>query len=450
MNGYRDVNVAVGQLAARPLEEADDALDAVFDAISRAGRLGVGLLVLPECAYPAYHLGSPARYRSAPLLGSEALVQRLSAATRETGLHLVIGLVEPDAGRLYNAALLIGPDGRCLGSYRKQFLWDYDHDYFTPGASIDVVETAIGRIGMLICADARAPEIVATLAGRGAELVAMPTNWVNTARRPGEFYNPQPDFLIPARCREFGLPFLCANKSGQEDDETRFCGLSCIVLPDGSTAAQAGPTEQGVIAAELAVGPPGMASIPPACRDRLLADRSAEAPPCDRRRIGLCVVRSRDDLDRLLNDRKGIAVVSESLDDPGPPAPGESSSMRVVPRPRAPGLTMLDGVSIGCAVGADADGFAWPRVLALDGAEIICLFDHPADLRILRTRAVENRVFVAAITHEWVALIGPDATVLGQDARVAVAEVDVADAADKTVAPQTDIFAERRPASYEL
>jgi hypothetical protein len=40
--------------------------------------------------------------------------------------------------------------------------------------------------------------------------------------------------------------------------------------------------------------------------------------------------------------------------------------------------------------------------------------------------------------------------VLGEDRRLATAEVDLAEATDKTVAPQTNIFAESHPASYRF
>jgi len=442
------ITAAAGQLRARPLEQADDALDAIIQAVRQAGRLGVDLLVLPECAYPAYNLRSRTTYEATSLLGYDALIQLLCDNARASGLHLVVGLVEPHADQLHNAAVLIGPDGQVIGTYRKQFLWDNDHDYFTPGKAIDVFETALGRIGILICADARAPEVVATLTAERAELVALPTNWVNATHLPGEFYNPQPDFLIPARCREFGLPFICANKSGQEDAETRFCGLSRVVVPDGTTAAETGPTGEAIVVAELAPNAAPAPQMPADCRRRLVSSRPPTEPPVGECLVTLAVARSDDDRARLTPQRRCIAMTGRPTDPTSFQV--HRRELTVVEPPSAPGLRSAGGNTIGCACGADADGFGWPRTLALRGASVLCLFQTRADLDLLRTRAIENRVFVAALTEEWGAVIAPDGAVLARDHRLAMADVDLADAADKTVTPRTHVFAERRPRSYRF
>ena len=104
---------------------------------------------------------------------------------------------------------------------------------------------------MVICAETRAPEILATLAADGAELLAMPTCWVNGSRTPGQFANPQVDFLIEARAREFGLPFVCADKSGLELAGVGMSGKSRIVAADGSLVAEAPATGETVIIARI-------------------------------------------------------------------------------------------------------------------------------------------------------------------------------------------------------
>ena len=468
MGADRTIHVAAGQLQARPLERADDALDAIRALIRSAGRFGVDLLVLPECAYPAYHLRSRSAYDAAPILGYEGVIQLLSAEARSARLHLVVGLVEkkgvrnllperpggcfaqkvPDTFYMYNTAVLIEPAGHVVGAYRKQFLWDYDHDTFTPGESIDVFETGVGRVGMLICADARAPEIVATLAADRADIVAMPTNWVNAANSPDAFYNPQPDYLIPARCREFGLPFICANKAGAEDDETRFCGMSRIVAADGTTLAEAGPSDESVVVAELTVTPARVRAIPHACRDRLLTDLPADRPPVVETRVLLTAARSADDLPGPPQAGTRLVMIDRPEGSPG--LPDDDAQPSFVSRPNSPALRVVNGVTVGCVVGADVDGFAWPRAFALQAAQVICLFGGRSDPDLLRARAAENRVFVAALTDDRALLIAPDATVLGDEARTVTAEVDLADAAHKTVAPGTDVFAERRPNAYRL
>ena len=59
-----------------------------------------------------------------------------------------------DGGKIYNALVYIGPDGKCLGDYRKSFPTQGEmEDGFTPGGGANVVETPAGRLGGVICFD---------------------------------------------------------------------------------------------------------------------------------------------------------------------------------------------------------------------------------------------------------------------------------------------------------
>ena len=51
--------------------------------------------------------------------------------------------------------------------------------------------------------------------------------------------NPQPEFLVSARAREFSVPFVCANKAGRETETVAFCGRSMVVRGDGTILAEA-------------------------------------------------------------------------------------------------------------------------------------------------------------------------------------------------------------------
>jgi hypothetical protein len=107
-----------------------------------------------------------------------------------------------------------------------------------------------------------------------------------------------------------------------------------------------------------------------------------------------------------------------------------------------------------CVSGDAVRSFAASRVAALDGAEMLIFTDAPDDLALLRTRAVENRVFVVAVNEQAAMIIGPDGELLAKvdsgNAGEAVAEIDLAAAGDKNVAPRTDIFAERRVNLYRF
>jgi predicted amidohydrolase len=90
-------------------------------------------------------------------------------------LHIVAGLVERDGPLVYNTAVLLGPDGRLAGKYRKVCLpRDEVSGGFCPGTDYPVFETRFGKVGLMICYDGFFPEVARELSNRGAEIIAWP------------------------------------------------------------------------------------------------------------------------------------------------------------------------------------------------------------------------------------------------------------------------------------
>jgi len=95
-------------------------------------------------------------------------------------LHLVVGLVERDAHLVYNVAVLFGPDGKLIGKYRKVTLPRGEVEIgVAPGKDYPVFDTALGKIGMMVCYDGFFPEVARELSNRGAEIIAWPVAGCN-------------------------------------------------------------------------------------------------------------------------------------------------------------------------------------------------------------------------------------------------------------------------------
>jgi predicted amidohydrolase len=90
-------------------------------------------------------------------------------------LYIVAGLVERADHLIYNVAVLIGPDGRIVGKYRKVALPRGEIEAgLAPGNEYPVFETRFGKVGMMVCYDGFFPEVARQLANRGAEVIAWP------------------------------------------------------------------------------------------------------------------------------------------------------------------------------------------------------------------------------------------------------------------------------------
>ncbi len=94
---------------------------------------------------------------------------------REHDLYIVAGLIERDRHLIYNVAVLIGPDGKVAGKYRKVCLPRGEIEGgVTPGHEYPVFDTRFGKLGMMVCYDGFFPEVARALTNRGAEVIAWP------------------------------------------------------------------------------------------------------------------------------------------------------------------------------------------------------------------------------------------------------------------------------------
>lgn len=236
------MRAAVAQIEPK-LGEPERNLEACLARLEEAAAAGAKLLVLPECAIPGYMFDSAEEAlpfaEEIPGPSSEALEREC----RRLGMHVVCGLLERDGDALRNAAVLVGTDG-LIGTYRKTHLPFLGVDRFAvPGDELAVYDTALGRIGVEICYDLRFPEVTRTLALRGAELVAHPTNFPMAAKI-------QTELITVARAAENRIFLLTANRVGKER-WGEFCGWSQIVDPYGRRLAEAGETEEALLVADV-------------------------------------------------------------------------------------------------------------------------------------------------------------------------------------------------------
>src|SRR2546425_3023115 len=236
--------VAAAQIEPK-LAEPERNLEACLARLEEAAAAGAELLVLPECAIPGYMFESAEEAlplaEEVPGPSSEVLERE----SRRLGMHVVCGLLERDGDALRNAAVLVGPDG-LVGTYRKTHLPFLGIDRFVvPGDELSVYETPLGRIGVEICYDLRFPEVTRTLALKGADMVAHPTNFPMAAKI-------QTEVITLARAAENRVYLLTANRVGKER-WGEFCGWSQIVDPYGRRLAEAGETEEALLVAEVDV-----------------------------------------------------------------------------------------------------------------------------------------------------------------------------------------------------
>src|SRR5438094_70009 len=114
----RTARIALLQLPAFSVDEAQASLDYTLARIDDAAREGPDLIALPEVTYPAYFLG-PAPRKIAGPPPSEAM-ERIASKARAHNAYIAVGAaIEGQDGGYGNGAALFGRDGSVVGLYRK-------------------------------------------------------------------------------------------------------------------------------------------------------------------------------------------------------------------------------------------------------------------------------------------------------------------------------------------
>jgi predicted amidohydrolase len=140
--------------------------------IAEAARQKADLVVLGE-TLTFVGLGKKYHEVAEPIPGPST--EYFAKLAKKYNLYIVPGLLER-AGRLvYNVAVLIGPDGKVVGKYRKVCLPRGEIEGgVAPGSAYPVFVTRFGKVGMMVCYDGFFPEVARELSNNGAEVIAWP------------------------------------------------------------------------------------------------------------------------------------------------------------------------------------------------------------------------------------------------------------------------------------
>jgi predicted amidohydrolase len=236
------ISLAVGKVQANR--------QSLRSAITQAANAGAQVVVVPELANTGYMFANIDELRGVaePLDGPT--VREWVALAEEHNLIIVGGFAEiATSGEVYNSAVLVDATG-VRACYRKAHLWNNEKvDLFTPGTGAPpVVDTAVGRIGVMICYDLEFPEWVRTAALAGAELLCCPVNWPLYPAPAGE--RPIEVVKVQAAAATNRMFVAVADRAGRERGQD-WLGGSVITDADGFPLTTLSLGEPGIHCAQL-------------------------------------------------------------------------------------------------------------------------------------------------------------------------------------------------------
>ena len=249
--GLAQINTTVGDL--------DGNVAKVLEYAAQAGELGVDLVAFPELTvtgYPPEDLLLRDRF----VLDNKVALGRIVEASQ--GPTLIVGFVDGEGGKIYNAAAVIH-DGRLVGVYRKQLLPNYgvfdEMRYFCAGVEAPVFEIGGVGVGVNVCEDiwySDGPTRAQALAG--AEVI-ININGSPFHAGKGRFR----EEMLAARAADSTVAVCYVNLVGGQD-ELVFDGGSMVFDERGELIARAAQFEEELLVCDLAVTKERVAKDAPA------------------------------------------------------------------------------------------------------------------------------------------------------------------------------------------
>jgi predicted amidohydrolase len=176
VDASRTVRVAVCQTLCID-SDVEGNLQRVANGARQAVAIDAEIACFPEAAIIGW-INPEAHAHAEPIPG--ALSDRIAAIARANEIMIAIGLTERDGERTYDSAILVDSTGEILLKHRKiNTLEGLIDPPYASGSVHDVtaVETRIGRVGMLICADTFIEANVDAAGAASPDILIVPYGW---------------------------------------------------------------------------------------------------------------------------------------------------------------------------------------------------------------------------------------------------------------------------------
>lgn len=198
------------------------------------------LLVFPELSLSGYAFDDKNEFKKYSFQRDDKIFDDLVQLCKKDSKTIVFGFSEKEKNDLYNSAIAITKNGKKF-VYRKTHLFFYEKKLFKTGdTGFFVIDIDGMKFGMMICFDWIFPEAARTLALKGADVLAHPSNLVM----------PYCQNAMITRSLENLVYSITANRIGKER-EYSFTGQSQIVSPKGEIIFRAEREDEKIFITQI-------------------------------------------------------------------------------------------------------------------------------------------------------------------------------------------------------
>ncbi|MBO9571759.1 MAG: carbon-nitrogen hydrolase family protein [Chitinophagaceae bacterium] len=170
------VKVAMAQMDVKG-NDIETNLKSAERLVADAAKGGAQIVILPECMDIGWtHPGS---LQNATTIPDGKVYTKLVELAKKNNIYICSGMTEKDGAKHYNTAVFINPKGELLLKHRKINELGIGKPYYAVGDRLNVVDTELGRFGVMICADALPWDrsITTALARMSPDIILSPCSW---------------------------------------------------------------------------------------------------------------------------------------------------------------------------------------------------------------------------------------------------------------------------------
>ncbi len=221
-------------------EELERNLNFVISSLQKLSEEEVKLVVLPELWAAKFDKEKAEKLWDF----SQVALNEVSSLSKKYEMVIAGSLIEKEGSDYFNTAYVVDALGNEIARYRKVHLFSMagEDTYFKSGTEKVVVDTEVGKLGVIICYDLRFPELARGLALNGAEILVVPAQWPKARIEHWRT-------LVLARAIENQSFVVACNRTGLDKKE-EYPGHSLIIDPWGAILSKGGE-EEGFIIAEI-------------------------------------------------------------------------------------------------------------------------------------------------------------------------------------------------------
>lgn len=244
------IHQAVGQICSTSSLTAN--LSQCRTVIQKAVKAGAKALFLPEASDYISH-GPEESLSLCQPVSTSPFVLGLQAEARKHRLPIHVGIHEPSETKhkhIKNTLIWIDENGNITNRYQKLHLFDLDlsdsggpkmkeSDSIEPGNEMPApFDTALGKVGSLICFDLRFPEVALALKRQKADIITYPSAFTPSTGKAHWHV------LLRSRAIETQTYVIASAQCGAHNDKRTSYGHTIVIDPWGTVLAELGGWEE--------------------------------------------------------------------------------------------------------------------------------------------------------------------------------------------------------------